>query len=322
MTAPAIAADAENPWPNPLIKQRADPFIVKHTDGYYYFTASVPEYDRIELRRAKTIDGLASATPKVVWRKHNKGPMGNHIWAPEMHYIDGSWYVYFAAGGAEDKWAIRIYVIKTSAENPLDGPWEELGQFKTGWESFALDSTTFVHNGQRYFAWAQHTPDRKDNTDLYIAKLKSPMELDGKPVRISKPELPWERQGFAVNEGPAFIAHGDKVFLTYSASATDARYCMGLLTADAKADLLDPNSWKKSDKPVFATSEANKIFGPGHNSFTVDEAGGDVIVYHARSYKEIKGDPLYDHNRQTRVQRITWSPDGMPVFGDPRPDTK
>ena len=38
----------------PIILQRADPWIYKHTDGYYYFTASVPEYDRIEIRRSKT----------------------------------------------------------------------------------------------------------------------------------------------------------------------------------------------------------------------------------------------------------------------------
>ncbi|MDA5483519.1 alpha-N-arabinofuranosidase, partial [Yersinia intermedia] len=40
----------EHNYPNPLIEQRADPFIYRHTDGYYYFTASVPEYDRLELR--------------------------------------------------------------------------------------------------------------------------------------------------------------------------------------------------------------------------------------------------------------------------------
>ena len=44
-----------NLYANPLIEQRADPWIYKHTDGAYYFTASVPEYDRIELRRAEAI---------------------------------------------------------------------------------------------------------------------------------------------------------------------------------------------------------------------------------------------------------------------------
>ena len=55
----------------PLIEQRADPYIYKHTDGTYYFTASVPEYDRVELRAAKTIAGLAEAEAKVLWRYHD-----------------------------------------------------------------------------------------------------------------------------------------------------------------------------------------------------------------------------------------------------------
>ena len=34
----------------PWILQRADPYVYRHTDGTYYFTASVPAYDGIVLR--------------------------------------------------------------------------------------------------------------------------------------------------------------------------------------------------------------------------------------------------------------------------------
>ena len=87
--------------PNPLVAQRADPHVFRHSDGWYYFTATVPEYDRIELRRGRALDQLGTAEPRVIWRKHPSGEMGSHIWAPEIHRIDGKWYVYFAAGGAE-----------------------------------------------------------------------------------------------------------------------------------------------------------------------------------------------------------------------------
>ena len=39
----------------PLIEQRADPHVLRHADGYYYFTGSVPSYDGIELRRSRTL---------------------------------------------------------------------------------------------------------------------------------------------------------------------------------------------------------------------------------------------------------------------------
>lgn len=303
----AMAAD-------PLIRQRADPQVYRHTDGYYYFTATVPKYDSIELRRSKTLNGLATAEPVTIWHQHKTGPMANHIWAPELHFIAGKWYVYFAAGTSQDQWAIRIYVLTTDAANPLEGKWTEAGQLKTGVESFSLDATTFELDGTQYLVWAQHTPPDKTNTDLYIAKMATPTKLASKPVRISKPDLPWERIGYKVNEGPALLMHDGKLFLTYSASATDANYCMGMLTADAKADLLDPKTWHKSQAPVLATNAAEKIFGPGHNSFTTASDGANVIVFHARDYRDIKGDPLNDPNRSTYLRKITWSADGTPVF--------
>ncbi|MBW4839179.1 MAG: family 43 glycosylhydrolase, partial [Paenibacillaceae bacterium] len=82
---------------NPIVEQRADPWVYKHQDGYYYFTASVPEYDRIEVRRSKTLQGLGDAKPAVAWRKYESGPLSANIWAPEIHFIDGKWYIYFAA---------------------------------------------------------------------------------------------------------------------------------------------------------------------------------------------------------------------------------
>ena len=106
-------------------------------------------------------------------------------------------------------------------------------------------------------------------------------------------------------------------------AATDHNYCMGLLTVDENADLLDPNSWVKSDAPVFSTCEEHSQYGPGHNSFVKSEDDSeDLMVYHARNYKEIEGDPLYDPNRHTRIKKVEWDEFGNPVFGVPMPDTK
>lgn len=303
---------------NPVVRQRADPHLTLHTDGYYYFTATVPEYDRLELRRAETIAGLATAAPKTIWRQHATGAMGSHIWAPELHRIDGRWFIYFAAGGAEKIWDIRIYVLENPSASPLDGEWVERGQLKTNWESFALDATTFEHRDMRYLAWAQKDPKIRGNTNLYLAKMDRPTSITGTQVMISQPDLPWEQIRYWVNEGPAIIRRHGRIFLTYSAAGTGAEYCLGLLTADENADLLDPKSWTKSPTPVFTTSETNGVFGPGHNSFTTTPDGKtDLLVYHARSYRDIVGDPLHDPNRHTRVQKFTWRADGTPDFGVP-----
>ncbi|NGZ74365.1 glycoside hydrolase family 43 protein [Saccharibacillus alkalitolerans] len=312
--------------PNPLIEQRADPFIYKHADGYYYFTASVPEYDRIELRRSATLEGLRDAEAKSIWFKYDKGPMSANIWAPEIHYIDGKWYVYFAAAHTsetqEGLFDHRMFAIENDSVNPLEGQWVEKGQIKTKWESFALDATSFEHRGVRYYVWAQKDPDIAGNSNLYISEMENAWTLRGEQVCISTPEYEWEKIGFLVNEGAAILKRNGRIFMTFSGSATDSNYCMGLLTADEDSDLLDPKSWVKTPVPVFRTSEENGQYGPGHNSFTVSEDGKlDLLVYHGRSYKEIVGDPLYDPNRHTRVQVIEWNEDGTPNFGTPRPDS-
>lgn len=315
----SVAAQA---WANPLIRQRADPFVLRHSDGYYYFTASVPEYDRLELRRARTITGLAGAVPVDVWRKPGTGPMSELIWAPEIHHVDGSWYIYFAAAPTREikdgLFQHRIYVASTSASNPLDGPWEIKGRVDTGLDSFCLDTTSFQYRGRQHLVWAQKDPAIPGNSNLYIAPMANPWQLASPAVMLSRPEFDWETRGFAVNEGPAVLIRQGRVLLAYSASATDERYCMGLLHAADGADLLDSRSWIKSEQPVFRSCEERGIFGPGHNSFTVSESGDrDVLVYHARNYREIVGDPLWNPDRHTCVQALDWDDAGMPVFGLP-----
>ncbi|RCX22640.1 GH43 family beta-xylosidase [Fontibacillus phaseoli] len=317
--------DTNREYINPVVERRADPWVYKHRDGYYYFTASVPEYDRIEVCRSTTIQGLKDAIPAVVWRKYETGLLSANIWAPEIHYIQGKWYIYFAAARTTETqdglFDHRMFVLENDAVNPLEGTWVEKGQVRTRWESFALDATTFEHQGEQYYVWAQKDPDIEGNSNLYISKMSNPWTLTGEQVMISTPEHPWEIIGFRVNEGAAVLKRNGRIFIGYSASATDFNYCMGLLTADESADLLDPKSWKKSPKPVFQTNEVTGQYGPGHNSFTVSEDGlDDVIIYHARNYKEITGDPLYDPNRHTRAQVFHWNEDGTPNFGVPVKD--
>lgn len=319
--APVLARGTKTPRiANPLVRQRADAQVFRHSDGWYYMTGSVPEYDRLVLRRSRTLAGLTSAAEAILWRHKASGPMSGFLWAPELHHIDGRWIMYFAAGpsgGGEDVFRIRTYAVVCDGQNPMTGKWSVLGQLETPWDSFNLDSTSFVHRGTRYLAWAQREPGIETNSNLYIAPLKTPLTLAAKPARLSIPELPWEIRGFKVNEAPALLAHAGRLFLTYSASATDARYCLGMLTARDDADIMDPAAWTKSPVPVMSTSPAHRIYGPGHNSFTVDERGRDMIVFHARDYEKIEGDPLFDPNRHTRVQPVRYTPDGTPLFDPP-----
>ena len=273
----------------PWILQRADPYIYRHTDGNYYFTASVPAYDRIVLRRSETLAGLRKAEEVTVWTKHPEGIMSEHIWAPELHYLDGKWYIYYAGGDKDDVWEIRPYVLECADGDPLTGNWVEKGKMQRAegdvfsFEAFSLDATVFECRGRRYYVWSEKVSVGPQIANLYIAEMETPCKLKTIQMLLTTPDYDWERVGFWVNEGPAVIRHDGKIYLTYSASETGAAYCMGMLTASEDADLLDPRSWTKERYPVLCTDAESKIYGPGHNSFTTDEEGNPVMVYHART---------------------------------------
>ena len=163
--------------------------------------------------------------------------------------------------------------------------------------------------------WAEKTGVGKQISNLYIAKMEAPDKLATVQVLLTTPDYDWERIDFWVNEGPAVLKHNGKIYLTFSASATGACYCMGMMCADENADLLDPQSWKKWNHPVLETDETKGLYGPGHNSFVKAEDGTtDLCIYHARPYDEIIGDPLYDPNRHAMVMEVKYREDGTPVF--------
>lgn len=144
------------PYNDEWIAQRADPFVYRHTDGTCYFTASVPAYDRIILRAANDLGGLVHAEEKTLWVRHESGPQSIHIWAPEIHYLFGGWYIYYAAGDKDDIWNIRPYVLHCKGQNPMKDEWEELGMMQAAdsdefsFHAFSLDATVFEHRGEWY----------------------------------------------------------------------------------------------------------------------------------------------------------------------------
>ncbi len=259
----------------PWILQRADPYIIRHTDGQYYFTATVPEYDRLVIRRAPTLAGLAKAPETEIWHKHESGVQSEHIWAPELHWLDGKWYIYYSASDKDDIWALRPYVLMCEDADPVTGRWTELGKMKRAdddpfsFEEFSLDATVFENHGKRYYVWAEKVGIGKKISNLYIAEMERPDKLRTVQVLLTGPDYDWERVGFWVNEGPAVIKRNGKIFLTYSASETGIYYCVGMLSIDENEDLLDPRKWKKERYPVLKSDEYLQIYGPGQNCFTV-----------------------------------------------------
>ena len=68
----------------------------------------------------------------MIWSDRSNPERACNFWAPEMHKVDGRWYVYFSSSVCDDDWGVvlptlRVYVLGGGSENPLSGDYEMLG---------------------------------------------------------------------------------------------------------------------------------------------------------------------------------------------------
>jgi GH43 family beta-xylosidase len=294
---------------NPIMDSGADPWMV-YKDGFYYYTHTTG--DNITLWKSDSMTDIGSGMSKVVWTPPKTGPQSKSIWAPEIHWVDNRWYIYFAADDGLNE-NHRMYVLESAGEDAF-GPYINKGKIADSTDKWAIDGTLLQkENGELYFIWSGWEGDVNIRQNLYIAPMSNPYTISGSRVEISRPTLAWETIGEPhVNEGPVVLIRNGKIYLVYSASGswTDD-YCLGMLTADLDSNPLLPSSWTKHEKPVFC--KTNEVFGPGHNSFVTSPDGTeDWIIYHAARFQGSGWD------RNVRMQKFTWNGDLTPHFGSPQ----
>jgi GH43 family beta-xylosidase len=312
---------AQQTFSNPILDYGPDPYSTYY-DGYYYYTHTMQNH--LVLLKTKNLADLKNAEKKVIWTAPSNTDYSAEIWAPEFHFINGKWYVYFAAdNGSND--THRMYVLENDSKDPMKGEWVFKGKIAAQTDKWAIDGNVFTYKKQLYMIWSGWEGDTNGQQNIYIAKMKNPTQIDGDRVRISSPTKSWELHGALhddvnpaqvnVNEGPQFLTHKKKIFIVFSASGcwTD-NYSLGLLTFTGKDNLLDPLAWVKSDKPILKQSDKSKVYAPGHNSFFKSPNGKeDWILYHANSNPG-EGCGV---KRSPRMQQIKWDKDGNPVIGEP-----
>ncbi|MFN2457275.1 MAG: family 43 glycosylhydrolase [Chitinophagaceae bacterium] len=314
-------AGTQQLFKNPLLPSGADPWVTQK-DGFYYYMHTTGR--DLNIWKTKWITELKSAEHKKVWTPPDSTAYSKQIWAPELHFINDKWYIYFAADNGKNE-NHRIYVLENSSSDPLQGEWVMKGKITDGTDKWAIDASVFKHKRKWYMIWSGWEADTNGRQDIYIAKMKSPWTIDGERVRISSPVFDWERNGALndslnppnvyVNESPQILKNKKKLFLIYSASGcwTD-EYALGMLHLKGRRKLLDSSRWRKSPEPVFKKSIENGVYAPGHNSFYQSPDGTeDWIIYHANS-KPAQG---CGRNRSPRTQKFIWNRDGSPYFGVP-----
>lgn len=313
-----------------------DPWIIQHQGSYYVCKA---HYNGINVSKS---DKLTEISPtKAIWTapKDNgtiKPWNTSHIWAPELHFVDGIWYVYYAAGrpieesGGSYKMQ-RTGVLRSKTVDPL-GEYEDMGMVYTGDNyvagivptvdntCYAIDMGVLKIESKLYAVWSG-TISKETGGDqrIYIAEMSNPWTICSNRVQISQPDQSWELVSGKVNEGPAFLQHDGKVFVVYSCNGSWTKdYRLAYLMLNIGDDPLNPSNWKKSPNSVFYrcddTVDEDGVNGVGHCSFTKSpDSTEDWIVYHVKN----RNHGGYETGRSTFMQRFTWNTDGTPNFGMP-----
>lgn len=311
---------AQRTFTNPLFDTGADPWMTRKGE-YYYYTATAGS--RLFITKARNLDDLKSAEPVTIWTPPQGTNYSKEIWAPELHFINGKWYMYFAADDGKNE-NHRMYVLENASPDPTLGTWEFKGKVSDKTDKWAIDGSVFELGRKLYFIWSGWEDDVDGQQNIYIAEMSNPWTVSSERVLISVPTLPWETVGdiktengsrhVNVNEGPVVLKNGEKLFLVYSASGcwTDS-YCLGMLTLTGKSPL-DPGSWKKNPAPVFQAKPEAGVYAPGHNSFFTSPDGTENwIMYHANP-EPGKGCGRF---RSPRAQKFVFNNDGTPEFGEP-----
>jgi GH43 family beta-xylosidase len=293
----------------------ADPWMVKHNSEYVYCSSAGNS-----IWVSKSGKMTQKGESKKIWQAPATGWNKSCVWAPEIHFIKGRWFVYYAAGESGPPFIHQRTGVLRSATEDVLSTYEDMGVLHTGDDPsdptsnvWAIDMTILEHKGKLYAIWSgwikQETTDATPQ-HLYISEMENPWTMKGKRVKLSSPVESWETGGpLNLNEGPEILKNGNKVFVVYSCRESWlVEYRLGMLELVHPAgDLLDPANWKKTG-PVFQGND--QVFGVGHSSFVKSpDNTEDWIIYHSKKTTK----PGWE--RDIRMQPFKWKVDGTPDFG-------
>ena len=300
-----------------------DPYGVKDptTSGRWVYTGTTGNSVKLSQTSSST------SFPNLYYDVANfSGNYKNAVWAPEIHYVRGNWYLYFSASDTSDTNRERSFVMSYKGANSSGltswANWNTATRLVTPDDKWAIDGTVFEgRDGKLYYVWSGWAGNSNVRQDIYLAPMDTPtsFETGAKRTLVSMPDQSWETQPTdhpLVEEGPAVLQKGNKTIIVFSGNGSWKQYYSLGYTVCSDGNYTTASSWKKHDGTVF--TRRSHAYGPGHCSFMKDGNGNDLIVYHATATATAPSGSDYWSIRDARIQPFAWH-DDEPVFGAPCP---
>jgi GH43 family beta-xylosidase len=291
-TTPSLA-EGPTPYSNPVLgdprRPVADPFVLKWNGEYYLYATGDPvqAYRSTDLVHWKPLGGVlaASKDPKA-WNQAE-------LWAPEVVYREGKFYLYYTATRKSSDWKVseaerRVGVAV--AESPT-GPFVDAGKPVT--KTWAIDGTVFKDpdGGQEHLFYSYVDETKLRGAAIVVDRLTDFSAAAGKPALVTRGTEAWEdRDGDPsngsvryTNEAPVVVKRLGRYLLMYSGGAWDlSTYAVGFASSDKlpRGGLTGPG-WRKPGPPFLRGTRL--VEAPGHHSLVkAPNNVDDICVHHAR----------------------------------------
>jgi GH43 family beta-xylosidase len=290
--------------------------VLKHNGEYYAYGTAPPGELIIPVLHSRDLVG---------WRPL-RGALALHrnafeaLWAPEVAYDNGTFYMYYSAGGEEGQ-GHRLRVA--TAPRPA-GPFEDSGVVLTPDEPFTIDAHPFRdEDGQWYLYYCRDflDPDGEGRvgTGIVVDRLVDMNRLAGERRTVVRPHAEWqlyERQrrwygrvwDWYTVEGPFVRKHDSRYYCFYSGGAwREPNYGVAYVVADHAMGPFAPEA--DAEGPEILRTQPGLVIGPGHASVVrAPDNVHEYIVYHA-------WDPEHT-TRLMRMDRLAWG-EGGPFCSGP-----
>lgn len=303
----------------PVAFNRADPCIGKWQGKYYFIATNDADGNHtLYIREADSIPELVDAPEHLILDSSTYEHVGNLLWAPEFHEINGRMFIFHAATPQGFFWEESHVMELREGGNPIcKEDWskpmrvvrKDGSDICEAGKEITLDMTCFEWQGRYYVVWSQRQFVPKDlGAWLYIAELnpQEPWKLLSDPVVLSKPDFSWANNHTFVEEGPFALISGEKLYVTFSGAGIDTSYVVSYLSIEKDKDLLVRENWFKNNYPILTSRSVEGEFGTGHNAYVQDEYGDVWNTYHAR--------PGVDGVRSSGIRRVHFDVDGAPML--------
>ena len=327
---------------NPVFKG-ADPSVILVANTFYSVGSGCPEAQlggskgAICIRSSPTLVGLGSAKPVTVWHAPLSGPNTAEVWAPDLEYIEGKWYIYYAADTGDNQH--RLFALTPNAQGQVLGSWSAAetglagGQLPINWISqWAIDPDVFIAADHKlYLTYSCRPTDDVSAPNnrfqsICLSAMSDPLHLTGKVVALSTPTQPWEVRHYPTQEGPVGLVHDGVTYIVYSGSFSGSpdAYAEGILSNDLPPQpggvgnpLLNPAAWVKTgpifDGHHFAYGTASVVLVPSADRTELWN------VYHGVNCFSTCPSGTFGtwSSRSDRMQKGYWSAGGHLVLGYP-----